>query len=247
MAFEVLTAVWKARSIGDARLSVTEKCVLARLADYWRADSKVAAISMEQLAADCGLSAPGLRGVMRRLLVHVGCPRHLDVQSDPGGEGCCLTCRSEFQDTGCVRIITDETASRARRYDILTDRLRGKAAYPLQPSAGASEGSLLAAVEGNPVTPGGQPAFPLEGNLVTPGGKAAYPVPDLPEIPDVPEKITGAGAPALTEIVEAHNTPPRKPSVHDEGPEAVERTKTLLAETRRRILTGRDVREKAAS
>jgi len=222
----------------NRRLRHTEKLVLARIADYWRADLKVAAISMEQLAGECCLSEVGLRPVMRDLLVHQGCPHpeHADVRGDgPASEGCCVACRAEFVERGCIRVTSAETAKRARRYDILVFRLlKGKAAYPLSEISTAS----TVALEDNLPSPRGQEGFPVGGKELPPRGKAACPVPDLPSCPDLPER---SPAPE-TAPVHAHESTEddesaarRRPSIHDDAA-AVERVRRGLLETKRRIL-----------
>ena len=170
-----------------------EKLVLVRIADRVYRDTDVAVISTEELAADCGLTEPGLRGILMRLRAPFSCAEHSAIRA--AWPGCCVACRIDLVGTGCVRIARDHTATRARRYQIELTQLRGQAGYPL-----TEQESLFA--EGNPITPREQPGFPLEGNVVALWGETGLPRSGSPAfVPDGTEE-RGAVAPASSRLAQ---------------------------------------------
>lgn len=179
MANHLLSAAYKAYTFADGtKLTLSDKSVLTRLADWTRIEKdpyaiSVAAISMKQMAADLSTHRNTVRDAMGRHLAH-----------------------------GVVRVAIEETPTRSRRYeldlskvrtrsgvtcDVIAAELRERGRQPLPPY-----GQAALPLGGQPLHPRGAATAPLEGQPLHPRGAATAPVPDLPASPAFPERSTGA-------------------------------------------------------
>jgi hypothetical protein len=180
MAFEVLSAVWRARTLDGRALRASAKLVLVRLADEVRlpidqsgrrmVEKGVVSISLKQLAADCGLSKVGAHKILQRLVVRFTCAVHAaKATPEPNTAGACPVCGAALVQTGCVEVVLPGSGTRATRYRILLNRLG------VQPGGQLGLPQRTDAARGQPRTASGKPRQH--------SGHAGLPIPDLPDLP----------------------------------------------------------------
>ena len=166
----------------DAREQLADVVLDLRIADYTHRKTGVAWISVSQLAADCSLTKPGVIGILRRLILHRACSVHGACAS--AVDALCPVCRTPLEQQGCLEVVKAQTGTRARRYRLVVNRLRGKGGLPLSLSAADSVGV-------NDV--------PLEVNGNEPTGQPGLPDPEVPKVPEEVHKPLGAVAPSDTQ------------------------------------------------